>query len=67
MMVRFQIGTIDLSLVYNDQTGRETPQLPIQWVPGLLSLGTRRPGRDCLLPSNAELELSGAVPPVPHI
>jgi hypothetical protein len=44
-------------------------QPPNQWVPGALSLGVKRPGReaDRSPPSSAEVkELSGAIPPLPN-
>jgi hypothetical protein len=44
-------------------------QPPIQWVPGVLSLGVKRLGReaDHSPPSSAEVKNCGAVPPLPHI
>jgi hypothetical protein len=41
---------------------------PMQWVPGVVSLGVERPGResDYSPPSNAEMRTGGAIPPVPH-
>jgi hypothetical protein len=43
-------------------------QPPIQWVPGALSLGVKRPGSeaDHSLPSSAEVKVSGAIPPFPN-
>jgi hypothetical protein len=43
-------------------------QPPIQWVPGAISLGIMRPGReaDHSPPSNAEMKNGGAIPPLPH-
>jgi hypothetical protein len=49
-----------------------TPQGPdrsyIQWVPGALSPGVRRPGReaDHSLPSNAEVKNGRGLHPLPH-
>jgi hypothetical protein len=42
-------------------------QPPIQWVPGFLSLGVKRPGSeaDHSPPSSAEIEI-GAIPPLPN-
>jgi hypothetical protein len=42
-------------------------QPPIQWVPGDLALGVKRPGReaDHSLPSSAEVENAWAIPPLP--
>jgi hypothetical protein len=39
---------------------------PIQWVPGCLSLGVMRPGRevDLLPPSSAEVMNGGGIPPL---
>jgi hypothetical protein len=42
---------------------------PIQWVPGALSLGVKRPGReaDHSPPSSGEVKrMSGAIPPFPQ-
>jgi hypothetical protein len=43
-------------------------QPPIQWVPGVLALKVKRPGReaDNSLPSSAEVKNGGAIPPLPH-
>jgi hypothetical protein len=43
-------------------------QVHIQWVPGILTLGVKRPGRevDHLPPSTAEVKnVCGAIPPLP--
>jgi hypothetical protein len=44
-------------------------QPPVQWVPGALSLGVKRQGRetDLSLPSSAEDKKGGAIPPLPHM
>jgi hypothetical protein len=44
------------------------PQPPIQWVPGPLSLGVKRPEREAnhSPPSSAEIKLRGAIPPLPN-
>jgi hypothetical protein len=44
-------------------------QRPTQWVPGVLSRGVKRRGReaDCSPPSSAEVKNGGAIPPLPHI
>jgi hypothetical protein len=41
---------------------------PVQWVPGALSLGAKRQGReaDHLLPPSAEVKNGGSVPLPPH-
>jgi hypothetical protein len=43
-------------------------QPPIQWVPGVLSMGVKRPGRgaDHSPPSSAEVRMNGAIPPLPN-
>jgi hypothetical protein len=44
-------------------------QPPIQWVPGALSLGVKRPGRevDNSFPSSAEVQRThGIIPPLPN-
>jgi hypothetical protein len=44
-------------------------QPPIQWVPGVISLGVKQPGHeaDYLAPSSAEVKNSGVIPPLPHM
>jgi hypothetical protein len=44
-------------------------QLPTQWIPGTLSLGVRRPGREPDHPSPhiAEVKHGGAIPPLLHV
>jgi hypothetical protein len=44
-------------------------QPPIQWVPGTLSPGVKRQGReaDHSPPSSAEVKNDGATPPLPHV
>jgi hypothetical protein len=46
------------SLRYRAQSGSESTQLPIQWVPWALPWGVKRPGReaDHSLPSSAEIK-----------
>jgi hypothetical protein len=43
-------------------------QPPIQWVPGAISPGVKRPGReaDHSFTSGAEIKNDGAIPPLPH-
>jgi hypothetical protein len=43
-------------------------QPPIQWVPGALSLGVKRPGceADHSPPSTAEVKVPGVIPPLPN-
>jgi hypothetical protein len=45
------------------------PQPPIQFVPGALSRGVRRPGReaDHSPPSSAEVKNGAAIPPLLHV
>jgi hypothetical protein len=57
--VRSPAGAKDFSSSLCVQTGSEAHQPPVQWVPGVLSLGVKaRPGRDAvhLPPSSAEVE-----------
>jgi hypothetical protein len=44
-------------------------QLPIEWLPGALSLWVKRQGResDHSPPSSAEVKKGGAIPPLPHM
>jgi hypothetical protein len=47
-------------------TSRQAPgptQPPIQWVPGALAPGIKRPGREA--PSSAQVKNGGAIPPLP--
>jgi hypothetical protein len=50
------------------RTALEPTQPPIQWVPGALSLGVKRPGReaDHSPPSSAEVKEYGDIPPLPN-
>jgi len=43
-------------------------QLPIQWVPGALTAGVKRPGiaADHSPPSRAEVKMCVAIPPLPQ-
>jgi hypothetical protein len=43
-------------------------QPPIQWVPGVISLGVKQLGceADHSPPSSAEIKNGGAIPPLPH-
>jgi hypothetical protein len=43
-------------------------QSPIQWVPGAVSLGVKRLGRDAdhSAPSSAEVKNGGVITPLPH-
>jgi hypothetical protein len=44
-------------------------QSPIQWVPGTLSSGVKRPGQetDHSLPYNVEVKIGGVMPPLVQI
>jgi hypothetical protein len=44
-------------------------QLPIQWVPGAISPGIKRQGReaDRSPPSSTQDKNGGAIPPLPHV
>jgi hypothetical protein len=44
--VRFPAGAGNFSLLHRFQTGFGLTQPPIQWVPGALSLGVKRPGSE---------------------
>jgi len=77
------IGSQDSSVVQRWATGWMSPgkgwelskpalgsaQLPIQLVPGALSLGIKRSGREADYPpqSSAEIEMSGAISPFPNM
>jgi hypothetical protein len=54
--VRFPAGAGNFSLYHRVQNNSGPTQPPIQWVPGALSLGVKRPGHeaDHLPPSSAE-------------
>jgi len=56
--VRFPVGTRNFSLHHRVQTGFATHQPPIQWVPGSLFLGVKRPGSEAhhSPPSGAEVK-----------
>jgi hypothetical protein len=56
--VRFPAGARNFSLHHRVQNGSGDTQPPIQWVPGALSLGVKRPGReaDHSPPSSAEVK-----------
>jgi hypothetical protein len=43
-------------------------EAPIQWVPGVLSPGIKRPGREAEHSSqcSADVKNGGAIPPLPH-
>jgi hypothetical protein len=52
-----------------DQPWGPPSLLPIQWVPGALSPGVKRKGREAghSPPSSAEVKNGGAIPPVPNM
>jgi hypothetical protein len=56
--VRFPAGVGNFSLQHRVQNGSEPTQTPIQCLPGALSLGVKRPGRDAdnSPPSSAEVK-----------
>jgi hypothetical protein len=56
--VRFPAGAGNFSLHHRIQNGSGAPQSPIRWVPGALSLGVKRPGReaDHSIPYSAEVK-----------
>jgi hypothetical protein len=56
--VRFPAGAGNFSLHHHVQNDSGVHPAPIQWVPGALSLGLKRPGReaDRSPPSSAEVK-----------
>jgi len=65
--VRFPVGAANFSLNHRVHNGALGPnKSPIQWVPGSLSMGVKRPGReaDRSLPSSVEVKLPGAILPL---
>jgi hypothetical protein len=56
--VRFPAGAGNFSLHHASRTALGPTQPPIQWVPGALSLGVKRPGREAhhSPPSSAEVK-----------
>jgi hypothetical protein len=56
--VQFPVEAGNFSLHYRVQNGLGLTEPPIQWAPGALSLGVKRPGReaDHSLPSSAEVK-----------
>jgi hypothetical protein len=46
--VRFLTVARDFSLLHRVKTGSEPTQPPIQWVPGALSVGRKRPGSEAV-------------------
>jgi hypothetical protein len=56
--VRFPVGAGNFSLHHRVQNGSGTHPASIQWVPGTLSLGVKRPGReaDHSPPSSAQVK-----------
>jgi hypothetical protein len=63
--VRFPARAGNFSLL---RTALGPTQPPIQWVPGALSLGVKRPGReaDHSPPSSAEVRECVELPPLPN-
>jgi hypothetical protein len=69
-MVRFPAGAGNFSLHHRVQNGSGSPsQPPIHWVPGSLSLGVKRPGREVDLspPSSAEVKNAWSYTSTPPI
>jgi hypothetical protein len=48
--VRFPAGAGNFSLHHRVQNGSGTTEHPVQWIPGALSLGVKRPGREAIPP-----------------
>jgi hypothetical protein len=68
-LVRFP-AVLDFSVLHQVQTDSEAPPQPsIQWVPGALSLGIRRQGREAehSPSSSAEVKNGRAIPSLLHI
>jgi hypothetical protein len=65
--VLFPAGARDFSLLHSVQARSESTQPPIQWGPGALSPGIKRPGleADHSSPSSEEVKNGGAIPPLP--
>jgi hypothetical protein len=62
--VLFPAGARDFSLFKASRPALGPTQPPMQWVPGVLSPGAKRPGReaDCSPPSTADVKNGGAIP-----
>jgi hypothetical protein len=56
-IVRFPAGAENFSLHHRVRNGFGPIQPPIQWVPGVLSLGVKRPGREADHPSSSSGEV----------
>jgi hypothetical protein len=56
--IQFSAGAGTFSLQYRVQNGSGPTQPPIQWVPGAVSVGVKRPGReaDHSPPSSADVK-----------
>jgi hypothetical protein len=65
--VRIPAGAGNFSLRHVSRPALEPTQPPIQWVPGFLSLGVKRPGSkiDNSPPSRAENVCFTSTPPIP--
>jgi hypothetical protein len=59
---------LGIFIITASRTALEPTQPPIQWVPGALSLGVKRPGRedDYSSPSSAEVKECVELPPLPQ-
>jgi hypothetical protein len=66
--VRFPVGLGIFLFTTASRTALGPTQNPIQGVPGTLSLGVKRPGReaDHSPPSSAKVKMHGATPPFPQ-
>jgi len=67
--VRFPAGTGNASLHHRVQNGSGPTQPPIQWVPGVLSLDVKRPGRESgqSYPSSAKVKNAWSYSSIPRI
>jgi hypothetical protein len=67
--VRISAGASFIPFSATSQTGSGSTQTPIQWAPGPLSSGIKRPGReaDRSSPSSAEVKKDGAIYRLPRM
>jgi hypothetical protein len=66
--VRFAAGPRDFSCSIASRPALRHTQPGIQWVPGVLSSGVKRQGREAAYshPSSAGVKSGGAIPPLHH-